>query len=132
MQVIDQHPQQCADHDCQLRYRFDSDVPKANSEEVCGTAYTIDTGTGLGEVVQDCYYKVYENYCSYETMQWVVVNTLVEDGYGTNAIWPSTTLSTSQRLGNSTERYTISFSTASMNSISTSDCVSKAVPAVIG
>jgi hypothetical protein len=37
----------------------------------------------------------------------------VEDGYGTNAIWPSTTLSTSQRLGNSTERYTISFSTAS-------------------
>lgn len=106
-------PNNVQTYDCQLRYRFDSDVPKANSEEVCGTAYTIDTGTGLGEVVQDCYYKVYENYCSYETMQWVVVNTLVEDGYGTNTIWPSTTLSTSQRLGNSTERYTISFSTAS-------------------
>ncbi len=106
-------PSNAQTYDCQLRYRYDSDVPKANSEEVCGTPYTIDTGTGVGEVVQDCYYKVYEEYCSYDTMQWVVINTLVEDGYGTNAIWPSTNLSTDQRFGNATERYTITFSTAS-------------------
>ena len=48
-------------------------------------------------------------------MQWVVVNTLAEDGYGTNAIWPSTSLGMDQRYGNSTERYTITFSTASDN-----------------
>ncbi len=106
-------PANAETYDCQLRYRYNSDVPKANSEEVCGTPYTIDTGTGVGEVVQDCYYKVYENYCSYDTMQWVVINTLVEDGYGTNAIWPSTSLGMDQRFGNSTERYTITFSTAS-------------------
>jgi len=106
-------PNNAQTYDCQLRYRYDSDVPKANSEEVCGTPYTIDTGTGVGEVVQDCYYKVSEYYCSYDTMQWVVVNTLVEDGYGTNAIWPSTSLGMDQRYGNSTERYTITFSTAS-------------------
>ena len=108
-------PNNAQTYDCQLRYRYNSDVAKANSEEVCGTPYTIDTGTGVGEVVQDCYYKVYENYCSYDTMQWVVVNTLAEDGYGTNAIWPSTSLGMDQRYGNSTERYTITFSTASEN-----------------
>lgn len=96
-------------YDCQLRYRYNSDNPTQNSEEVCGTPYTIDTGTGVGEVVQDCYYKVYENYCSYDTMQWVVVNTLAESGYGTNAFWPTTNLGTDQRLGNASERYTITF-----------------------
>ncbi len=106
-------PSNAETYDCQLRYRYDSDVPKANSEEVCGTPYTIDTGTGVGEVVQDCYYKVYENYCAYDTMEWVVVNTLVDDGYGTNAIWPSTNLSANQRFGNSSESYTITFNTSS-------------------
>jgi len=106
-------PNNAQTYDCQLRYRYDSDTPKENSEEVCGTPYTIDTGTGVGEVVQDCYYKVYEEYCSYDTMQWVVVNTLVDDGYGTNAVWPSTSLGTDQRFGNSTERYTITFTTSS-------------------
>jgi hypothetical protein len=106
-------PSNAQTYDCQMRYRYDSDTPKQNSEEVCGTPYTIDTGTGVGEVVQDCYYKVYEEYCSYDTMQWVVINTLVEDGYGTNAIWPSTSLTMDQRFGTSTERYTITFSTRS-------------------
>ena len=106
-------PNNAQTYDCQLRYRYDSDTPKANSEEVCGTPYTIDTGTGVGEVVQDCYYKVYEEHCSYDTMQWVVVNTLADDGYGTNAIWPSTSLGTDQRFGDSTERYTITFTTSS-------------------
>lgn len=105
-------PSNAQTYNCQLRYRYDSETPRQNSEEVCGTPYTIDTGTGVGEVVQDCYYKVYEDYCSYDTMQWVVVNTLEEDGYGTNAIWPSTSLGTDQRFGDSTERYTITFSTS--------------------
>ncbi|MCK9245990.1 MAG: hypothetical protein M0P11_03440 [Anaerolineaceae bacterium] len=98
-------------YDCQLRHRYDSETPKPNSQEVCGEPYTIDTGTGVGEVVQDCYYEVYEEYCTYDTMEWVVVNTLVDDGYGTNAIWPSTNLTTDQRLGDSTEQYTITFKT---------------------
>lgn len=106
-------PNNAQTYDCQLRYRYDSDTPKENSEEVCGTPYTIDTGTGVGEVVQDCYYKVYEEYCSYDTMQWVVANTLVDDGYGSNAVWPSTSLGTDQRFGNLTERYTITFTTSS-------------------
>lgn len=106
-------PNNADTYDCQLRYRYDSDSQKPNSEEVCGTPYTIDTGTGVGEVVQDCYYKVYENYCSYDTMDWIVVNTLVENGNSTTAFWPSTNLTTDQRFGTSTERYTITFTTSS-------------------
>ncbi|NLE84458.1 MAG: hypothetical protein GX603_08090 [Chloroflexi bacterium] len=100
-------------YDCQLRHRYNSDTPVQDATEVCGEPYTVDTGTGFGEVAQDCYYEVYEYYCTYDTMQWVVINTLVEDGYGTNAIWPSTSLGMSQRLGTPTERYTITFTTNS-------------------
>jgi len=39
---------------CELQYRYDSDTPQPIATEVCGEPYTIDTGTGLGQVVQDC------------------------------------------------------------------------------
>jgi len=105
----DEIPRAAAPYDCELRYRYDSDTPQANSTEVCGEPYTIDTGTGVGEVVQDCYFEVSEYYCSYDTMEWVVIDTLVADGSGTTASWPNANLSNSQRAGDSTERYIINF-----------------------
>ncbi len=105
----DEIPRAATAYDCQLRYRYDSHTPQANSVEVCGEPYTIDTGTGVGEVVQDCHYEVSDYYCSYDTMEWVVVDTLVADGSGTSASWPNANLSTSQRAGASTERYIINF-----------------------
>jgi len=97
-------------YNCNLRHRYDSDTPKANSEEVCGEPYTVDTGTGVGEVVQDCYYEVYEEHCSYDVMEWVVIDTLSLDGYTTVASWPtSNTLTNNQRLGDSSESYLITF-----------------------
>jgi len=50
--------------DCEYRYAYTDDHPQALSTEVCGTPYTIDQGTGYGEVVQDCVYEVYAEYCS--------------------------------------------------------------------
>lgn len=95
--------------DCELRYRYDSQTYQPNSEEVCGTPYTVDTGTGFGEVVQDCYYRVSENYCDYEYMDWTVIDTLSLTGSDLNAEWPSATLGTSQRFGSRSEQYTIWF-----------------------
>lgn len=103
-------PQDAVISSCSLEYRYDSDQPTRNSEEVCGTPYTIDTGTGVGQVVQDCYYRVYEDYCRYEVMDWTAVNTLRLNGTDLNAVWPAPNLTNTQRIGQSSEMYTIWFS----------------------
>ena len=97
---------------CELQYRYDSDASRPIATEVCGEPYTIDTGTGLGQVVQDCVYRVYENYCTYTTMDWLPVETLVTSGVDLSPYWPTFELSNDQRTGNPTERYEITFSTA--------------------
>lgn len=94
---------------CTLEYRYDSDTPKPNSEEVCGTPYTKDTGTGIGEVVQDCHYRVSDDYCSYESMQWTVTDTLRAKGTDQSAYWPNVNISSTQREGQKTESYTVWF-----------------------
>jgi ribosomal protein L40E len=94
---------------CTLEYRYDSDQPTEHSEEICGTPYIVDTGTGVGQVVQDCYYRVYEDYCRYETMGWTVGETLRLDGTDLNALWPAANLTDTQRIGQATEAYTIWF-----------------------
>ena len=95
---------------CTLEYRYDSDQPTEHSEEICGTPYTVDTGTGVGQVVQDCYYRVFEDYCRYETMGWAVGETLRLNGTDLNAVWPAANLTNTQRIGQATETYTIWFS----------------------
>ena len=98
---------------CDLEYRYNSDEPTENSEEVCGTPYTSATGTGVGKVVQDCYYRVYEDYCRYEAMDWAVSDTLRLNGTDLNAVWPAANLTNTQRVGQASESYTIWFSTGS-------------------
>lgn len=95
---------------CTLEYRYDSDQPTEHSEEICGTPYTVDTGTGVGQVVQDCYYRVFEDYCRYESMGWAVGETLRLNGTDLNAVWPAANLTNTQRIGQATETYTIWFS----------------------
>lgn len=65
-----------------------SDTPVDGAREVCGTPYTVDTGTGYGDILQDCAYRVSAPRCTYETMQWAIVDTLVESGEGFASIWP--------------------------------------------
>ncbi len=100
---------------CSLEYRYDSDQPTEHSEEICGTPYTVDTGTGVGQVVQDCYYRVYEDYCRYEIMGWTAVDTLRLNGTDLNAVWPAASLTDTQRVGQATETYTIWFSAGGQN-----------------
>ncbi len=95
--------------ECEYRYAYLSDEPQAVSTEVCGTPYTVDQGTGYGEVVQDCSYRVYEEYCSYSITDWVVVDTVVLQGSDTNPRLPN--IPAGQRMGEGSETYTIVFST---------------------
>jgi ribosomal protein L40E len=97
---------------CELQYRYDSEASRPIATEVCGEPYTIDTGTGLGQVVQDCVYRVYENYCTYTIMDWLPVETLVTSGVDLSPYWPTFELANDQRTGNRTERYEITYSAA--------------------
>lgn len=103
-------PDEATISSCSLEYRYDSDQPTEHSEEICGTPYTVDTGTGVGQVVQDCYYRVFEDYCRYETMGWTVGETLRLTGTDLNPLWPAANLTDMQRVGQATETYTIWFS----------------------
>ena len=70
----------------------------------------MDTGTGVGKVVQDCEYEILDDLCSYTVMRWGVVNTLVNDGVGFSPAWPAAQLTGEQRFGERTERYVCVFS----------------------
>jgi len=106
----DQLPEGVEVESCDDRLRSVESAPVPNSVEVCGTPYTVDTGTGYGDVVQDCEYQVYDSYCSYSINEWKQIDTATTSGVGFNAAWPSPDLTNDQRLGeNATETYVIIF-----------------------
>ena len=98
---------------CSSEYRYTSDEPVANATETCSEPYTIDTGTGVGKLVQDCTYRVYDDFCVYTGYAWVVTDTLVTSGYDLSPYEPEATLSSTQRVKELTENYTIYFASGS-------------------
>jgi ribosomal protein L37E len=96
---------------CEERLYRTLDEPVAGSVEVCGTPYVVDTGTGVGEVVQDCQYQVFEDYCSYTVLGWQAVAPLVLEGSGLTPSWPSQRLNDQQRETGRDEGYVVTFQT---------------------
>ena len=94
---------------CQQKVRSIEDQPQPNAEEVCGTPYSVDKGSGYAEVVQDCEYHVYDDYCSYTVIEWAVVDTASLTGNNFNPVWPEPSIASDQRLGARTETYLIYF-----------------------
>jgi ribosomal protein L40E len=95
---------------CEESYRYTSSEAVENSIEVCGTPYSVDQGSGYAEVVQDCEYRVYDDYCSYQVGGWAALDELSLTGSNLQAEWPSVAISENQRTGESTESYVIIFS----------------------
>lgn len=95
---------------CGLRVARTQDEPGENTREVCGTPYTVDQGSGYGEVVQDCQYEVLEDWCSYTVDEWQRADVVSARGTGLEAIWPALQLETDQREGDRSEQYVIHFS----------------------
>lgn len=81
----------------------------ARYDEVCGTPYTVETGSGFAEVVQDCEYQVYADYCTYRVDDWAPVATQALQGNDLSPAWPSPNLSSNQRLGEQSETYACIF-----------------------
>lgn len=106
---IDEIPPNAEVQSCTQAYRYTSDQPVPNATEVCSEAYVEDTGTGIGEVVQDCTYRVYDDYCEYSYLGWVVIDTVTESGNDPYPSWPYLSLSDGQREGSRQEQYRIVF-----------------------
>jgi ribosomal protein L40E len=85
------------------------DQPAAGAREVCGTAYVVDTGTGYGQVKQDCKYEMLEDFCQYRTLAWVAGPPIVLEGRDLNPRWPETRLDQDQRAGSRSQEYVIVF-----------------------
>ena len=84
---------------CTVEYRTTLSEPAANAVEICGTPYTVDTGSGYGEVVQDCVYEVYDDFCTYTALDWVTFDTVTVTGNDLDPYWPSYSLGENQRAG---------------------------------
>lgn len=105
----DQIPQDAEINQCSERERGRSAFPTENSQQICGTPYVEDEGTGFGELVQDCEYIVYDDYCEYSTIELQPVGVVNESGSNLNPIWPETRLEQDQQLGERNETYQIVF-----------------------
>lgn len=107
---IDDVPSAAQNVSCQDEYKETSSNPAPVSTEVCGTPYTIDTGSGAGKVVQDCEYLVYASYCQFTVQELAVVSTVDALGSADQPFWPATSLQSGQQEGNRYESYQVTFS----------------------
>lgn len=108
---LDQIPNDAEIGLCREELRYTSPNPQPNSVEVCGTPYTVDTGTGVGEVVQDCEYQVYDDMCAYTVLEWQVVDQVSASGADFTPAWPTFQLTADQREGEREETYEVIFDT---------------------
>jgi len=112
----DQVPNNATIQYCRDEVRSVQANPAPNSRELCADPYTVDTGTGYGEVVQDCEYHVYDRYCTFSTQEWGQVDVVTLSGSDYLPIWPDPTLETGQRLGDQwSETYLIYYDAGGQN-----------------
>lgn len=105
----DQIPAGAQTGTCQMEYRFTQPDPAPGAEEVCGTPYTVDQGSGIAKVVQDCEYRIYDDWCDYSQLEWVVVDTVTAQGSDLDPLWPALSLAAGQQEGERQEAYVIVF-----------------------
>jgi hypothetical protein len=95
---------------CERKVRSVVSEPVPGATEVCGTPYIVDTGTGKGEVTQDCEYQVPGDWCRYSVLQWVKLEReQTATGHDLNPRWPAFSLANNQREGERSEIYKVTF-----------------------
>lgn len=105
----DQMPSGAQLGSCNPKVRRTESEPVPGATEVCGTPYVVDTGTGQGEVVQDCEYQVTDDWCQYTVDEWKPAGEKDAVGHDLNPKWPTLSLGARQREGERTEEYKVVF-----------------------
>ena len=117
----DQVPDNAKVLSCSEEYRTRQDNPAPNSKEVCATEY-VDKGNGVAEVVETCYYEVYDDFCKYNAKEWQAVDQVSAQGADLQPYWPQISIDSGQREGQRQETYTVDFETnAGMKEYQTDD-----------
>ncbi|MFZ5808497.1 MAG: double zinc ribbon domain-containing protein [Chloroflexota bacterium] len=98
-------PPQAENVTCTPKVHHVQEEPAENANKICGTSYVVDTGSGYGEVVQDCKYEVLMDYCQYTVMEWQTIETVTQKGDKLPAMLPSPSLERDQRAGNAVVHY---------------------------
>jgi len=107
----DQIPAHATPGACRQQVRSIQDEPAPNSNKVCGTPYSVDTGTGHAEVVQDCQFEVIEDYCEFTVIEWQKVDEARLQGNNLSPEWAEPQLSVDQRPGNHSQIFNVVFQT---------------------
>ena len=106
----DQIPSSAQSGTCTRKVRSTQVQPGGpDSEKVCGTPYVVDQGNAKGKVVQDCEYKIYDDWCNYTQNEWTVVDKQVTRGSDLNPRWPVLHLTGGQREGSRSADYQVTF-----------------------
>jgi hypothetical protein len=93
------------------------------SEQVCEDR-TVDQGNGFAEVVTECYDQS-TDYCSYTVDEWTTIQSYDLSGYDLYPQYDQPATYSSQRLGNPSEQFTVTFSTSSGQQTYSPDSVSE-------
>jgi ribosomal protein L40E len=101
---------------CAEKVHHTEERPTGQTREVCGTPYTVDSGSGYGQVAQDCEpeeiteeVEIYADWCDYSVDEWQVVDSATLSGDDANPRWPEVQLQADQREGERDESYRFSF-----------------------
>jgi len=97
---------------CTQKLYETSDDYVSDAVEVCGTEFVEDTGTGHGEVVQECVYEVYSDWCEYTVNDWQEVTSVTATGHDADPYWPEPVLESDQRRGAEQESFEVTFTSS--------------------
>jgi membrane protease subunit (stomatin/prohibitin family) len=100
------------------------------SRDVCEQK-TIDKGNGYSEVVEECHTET-EQYCSYTVDEWTTIQTYPLEGNDLQPIYDDPSISGEQRLGDPSEKLTVTFSTPDGEEIYSPNTVSEFEQFTIG
>ena len=104
----DEIPSDGTIEDCTKEVRKKSDTYVSGSVEECGEPYLVDRGNGFSEKVQDCIYKVYDDYCTYTYLDWGVISVKTATGQDSNPRMPVINLGNNQKQGSENATYAVS------------------------